>query len=309
MERGLRPPVLSVLPSETDAEVIYTHWKTVMKNYVTSLPHPAVSLSGEGSQAIGEELKVNLVINHISPLVYQLLASAESYDEILDALDSLYRKPRHNILARHSLLNVKQKAHESVRDFMRSIRILGKDCEFPSLSAESHRDTLFRDALVSGLASSQIRQRLLETPDLTFMEAVNLATSLETAACNSRNFAPNVSLSVQEPRLPKASAVPPYSSTRFPDTPRGAFRLPTHYQSPRVPSREPASLRRCLYCGGNSHSRTSFPASRVTCRLCHKRGHYAKVCLSSRGAAAISEHNPDSESDPYAPSYSVSLCP
>lgn len=40
-------------------------------------------------------------------------------------------------------------------------------------------------------------------------------------------------------------------------------------------------IKNCKYCGG-SHARKNCPAFKNICELCNKRGHYKKMCLSSR---------------------------
>ena len=55
---------------------------------------------------------------------------------------------------------------------------MAKDCTFTAVDSETSRK---RDALINGLGSIGIRQRLLEKEDLTFQQAVDIACMLDRA--------------------------------------------------------------------------------------------------------------------------------
>ena len=38
----------------------------------------------------------------------------------------------------------------------------------------------------------------------------------------------------------------------------------------------------CMGCGNDSHSRSKCPTKDISCHYCHKKGHYAKVCMKKR---------------------------
>ena len=54
-----------------------------------------------------------------------------------------------------------------------------KDCDFKAVTAEQYRDNSVREAFISGMVSSVIRQRLLEKKELDLTSAAELARSLE----------------------------------------------------------------------------------------------------------------------------------
>lgn len=58
---------------------------------------------------------------------------------------------------------------------------MSKECNFKAVSADEHRDEFIRDSFISGLISSQIRQRLLENNTPTLENALDSARVLEMA--------------------------------------------------------------------------------------------------------------------------------
>ena len=69
------------------------------------------------------------------------------------------------------------------------MHVLSKDCNFRQVSAEEYRLDLVRNAFINGLASHQIRQRLLESNESTVDQAFNRARSLQQALEYSAAYA------------------------------------------------------------------------------------------------------------------------
>ena len=70
---------------------------------------------------------------------------------------------------------------ESIAEYVHSLRELARDCDFVQVTAEQYRDELTRDAFINGLASSSIRQRLLEVDGIDFKTAIERAEILDRA--------------------------------------------------------------------------------------------------------------------------------
>ena len=80
--------------------------------------------------------KFNLLINYIEPNVYESIFECETYDQEIETLKTIYVKPKNVMLARHILSTRKQKAGESLDQFLNELRTLAKDCDFKTVSAE-----------------------------------------------------------------------------------------------------------------------------------------------------------------------------
>ena len=202
-----------------------------------------------------------LLINFISTDIYDLISSVKSYDEAIVALKSLFTKQKNFVFNRHLLASRKQDEGESLNDFLRSLQTLSKDCGFEDVTAEVYREESIRDALITGLRSATIRQRLLENDVLTLDCAMKQALSLEQAQLHADRYA-------HSPFIVNASAAEVQCQNC------------THHESSSL---ELAAIKKptsCSFCGKSFHSRLLCPANNVTCNACGKRGHFSKVCRS-----------------------------
>lgn len=82
----------------------------------------------------------------------------------------------------------RQQTGESLDEYLRELRKLGKDCNLKSVTAEQYREELIRDAFINGLVSPLIRQRLLENKSLDLESAYNQAYSLDLAHRNAEAY-------------------------------------------------------------------------------------------------------------------------
>ena len=163
-------------------------------------------------------------------------------------------------------------------EFLQSLKTLAKDCNYVAVSAVKYRDESIRDAFISGLASSSIRQRLLENATLDLQTAYDQARALDIAQKSSASYySVPESTSAAVPQIPCGECcdgdMPPVDSLAV--------------ASGSNKRRERDSLKNknqlCKFCGNNLHSsRSDCPAKDVTCLKCNKFGHFAKVCLSKR---------------------------
>ena len=146
---------------------------------------------------------------------------------------------------------------ESNSAFLCALRLLARACNFQAVSAVEHSDGMIRDSFVAGLRSPYVRQRLLETADLTLQRAVELADTLDVAIRDSAAYLPNR-------RLPRG--LPPRLILRL-LLPEGGS---TAAVGPKTPM--------CIFCGQPKHPRARCPARDAICSACSKKGHFAKVC-------------------------------
>ena len=176
------------------------------------------------------------------------------------------------MFARHLLATRRQLPGESLQQFLQVLKTLSKDCSFRVVTAEQHRWELVRDAFINRLASAAVRQRLLERDDLSLEAALEQAYSLERAQQQSSSYSINVAASnvvLQRQRSADSLAGADVGSTYDPVSDP----LP-HGLAAGVENKS------CYFCGRPYHKRSRCPARDVTCHICQKKGHYARVCMS-----------------------------
>ena len=248
MERFLRPERLDVDPNSANATKNWKHWKATFENFLNSFATPPTD-------------KLSVLINYVSPNVFEIIAECEDYDAAIKTLKETYEKPVNEIFARHLLATYRQEPSQSLDDFLQKLKSLAKDCDFKAVTAIQHRDEQIRDAFISGLQSQMIRQRLLEMKSLDLSTAFSNARSLEMAEKQSHIYQP--------------SSVPTSASTAV----KKVESSPEDDESLLAAT---ASRQKCFFCGYQRHPRAKCPAREETCKLCNKKGHFAKVCNSGR---------------------------
>ena len=219
-----------------------------------------------------EAAKFKILPNFLSPKIYQYIEESTSYKEALMTLEAAYVKPVNEIYARHILATRKQQPSETLTEYLQALRVLSKDCNFETVSAAQHRDESVRDAFITGLRSTTIRQRLLEFKSLDLDSMFYQAQSLESAASNSEGFSAPPTFNAAVPDCRRAEAP---TTTDLPDTGAAAAAIPS-------------KTSKCFFCGNIKHPRFKCPAREATCLKCRKQGHFARVCRGNAAAPAPS---------------------
>ena len=190
-------------------------------------------------------------------------------------------KHQNVVLARHILSTTKQKAGESLHQFLNELKTLVKDCDFKTVSADQYKSEMIRDAFISGLQSNHIRQRLLENKTLNLQTAFDQARSLDVARQSSTMFS--------QPSIPEV--VPPIPKEEF-------GKSGIHDTSlAGANSNGKQNTQSCWFCGNSLHPRNKCPAKDAAWHKCKKIGHYEKLCRSTNVSAAIPKSAPMHDED------------
>ena len=287
----LKPSRLDVHPNSTEATKQFKHWLKIFTGFVEKCSAFSQQKEGKGSSSMQLD-KFQVLCAYVSADVYVLIEDCDSYDAAIQKLKSIYIKSPNIIFARHLLATRKQKSGESIPEFLRALHALSKDCNFTSVTAEVYCSELVRDAFINGLASQQIRQRLLENNQLTLDRAFEIAKSLQMAQEYSATYAAERGL---------VAAIPPSQQA----TNESYSSLPVQEISGATTT-APKVSRKCYFCGRMYHRRDQCPAKNAMCYLCGKSGHFSRVCQSkSKTNSGGSSH---SAALPSPTSCSPSLC-
>ena len=285
MEKYLKPTRFDCDPHTVGADKQFKHWLATFKNFITSIqPATAATTTAEDNETTTttttttptSDNKLNLLMNYVSPSVYEYIQDAATYDSAIETLTNIYVRPVNKVYARYKLSTRKQKDGESLDAFIQDLHRLSKECSFEAVSAELHRQQHVRDAFISGIQSMAIRQKLLENKDLTMDETFDQARTLQTAHKNAESY----NSGNQYSSCASTNARETHEEVIHPDAETLAA---TNNQS-------------CWFCGGQRHKRRNLcPAWKHLCQVCGKRNHYEAVCNSGRNQNRINP--PSSQPD------------
>lgn len=243
MEKLLKPVRLDLDPNSPSAAKEWKHWLKTFNNLVESM------------EEVTDAQKFNILINYISPLVYEIISDCEDFESAINTLEGVYIKPPNEIFARHLLATRKQQPGESISEFLQNLRNLSRDCGFRAVTAIQYKEELIRDSFINGLSSSYIRQRLLENSRLTLETAFDQANSLDRAQQNSEFYGSLTTAHLQPVVQSSNDSVDTVATTVM-------------------------TKKSCYFCGRLFHDRKLCPAREARCNNCGKIGHFQKVCRS-----------------------------
>lgn len=261
MERFAQPVRFDADPYSPDAAAQWTHWYRTFSHFIQCIESHNPN-------------KLELLINYLSPTVYQSVSLCPTYEDAVQTLKSLYAPSKSEIFARHLLSTCRQENDQSLDQYIQKLRALASDCNYEAVTSDLRRDEAIRDSFITGLSSNQIRQRLLEHRTLTLAEAVEKAKAFEMAYKQS--------LSYQTLLAPKVCSLP--STKPQPEETVAAA-------SPAIACPVGRSESKCFFCGNLRHQRTVCPAREAICRHCGKKGHFQKVCRSAIARKPVASTN------------------
>ena len=273
MERYLRPDRLETDPSSTTAAKEWTHWIRTFRNFTQAVQttNPTVD-------------KLNLLINYVAPKVYDYIADCSDYDTAESTLQARYVKPKNEIFARHVLATRRQELNETLDQFLQSLKLLAKDCNFKAVTAVEAADQYIRDAFINGLSSNVIRQRLLENKTLDLQTAYEQAHTLEMAQKHSASYTQFETVTASAVNLQSDMSGQGISEKRE----VGLDVRTGNENSGQLLASVAPNASKCYFCGYTKHPRYKCPARDAMCNNCRKKGHFAKVCKAGKQSNAAS---------------------
>ena len=282
MDRYLRPEKFDADPNSSSSSSSWKHWYRTFQNFLQAIEEHSPN-------------KLDTLINYVAPSVYTNISECSSYEEAIEVLTQLYIKPKNEIFARHLLATRRQRADESLDEFLLALKQLSVDCNFRSVSAEQYKDESVRDAYITGLQSNFIRQRLLENKTLDIITAHDQARALDLAQKNSESYIQSGHLACAASNTHCATTIDQNLSQ---STCNSYVNTTTNQKSQQNNERfhydkeaRAVGTQKCFFCGNKRHSRQICPARNASCQRCFKKGHFAKVCRANISAATVSSQN------------------
>ena len=255
---------LDVDPNSAKATKHFKYWLKTFTNFVTRC------LAAPRADGVPEPDKLEILCAYISADVYELIEGLDSNDAAIAKLKASFIKTPNVIFSRHQFATRKQKAGESLEEFLQALHVMSKDCNLRNVSAEEYCLDPVRNAFINGLASHHIRQRLLKSKELTVDQAFNKARSLFQAQEYSATYLSSMS----------GTNSVAASSTRTEDNSENEADINL---SP-VTSGEVLAVatfsggRKCYYCGQRYHCRADCLVKEVSCNSSGNMGDFSCVC-------------------------------
>lgn len=180
----------------------------------------------------------------------------KTFDELTQILTDHYKPAPSEIVQRFKFHSRFRKQGESVATYVSELRALAEYCNF----GETLQDML-RDRLVCGINDDRIQGRLLSEPKLKYDKAVELATTLETAAHNLKELT--------------AGRLGNRQDREGLEKPESVHRIQDKDRSKEI-------VAACYRCGNPDHKADKCKFRDATCHLCGKKGHLKKVYRSKK---------------------------
>ena len=132
MDRALRPTQFDILPNTPSSAKEFKYWFRAFEYYLEVLPNGGLD-------------KFKVLINFVSPENFEYISDCTSYDSAIEMVKNVYIKPPNTILAHHLLATCWQQDGETFDEYVQTLKILAKDCNFQAVSAIQYQDRAISD--------------------------------------------------------------------------------------------------------------------------------------------------------------------
>jgi len=208
-----------------------------------------------------------------------------SEKDVLESVAGKFREQlqskRNPIMAAVLFDRRRQQPGESFNDFVTDLKILVK-----GLSLQES-DKLVRNAIACKSRDERVRQRCLEKgAELTLEQAIELGRQCE-ATKEGLKLIDGEDSKITVNKLAQKSS----------DKAKFRRKNKSNETSKQTDSKATPS-KNCRRCGYENHkSGQKCPAKNETCKLCHKKGHFARVCRSRKDVNILVNSGESSDED------------
>ncbi|XP_071652688.1 uncharacterized protein [Temnothorax longispinosus] len=215
---------------------------------------------------VPEAQKVTYLLHFIGSAAFDIicdkLAPAEPHDStyaaLTTALAEFYAPASLEIAEIFRFQTRKQQDGESIKEYVAALHKLSVNCNFGQ-----YLKTALRNQFVYGFTSKRAQSRLLETRDLDFEKAIQIATSMELSETNALHWSPGA-----------AAASIDYVGTQADKKPKGSKTSTSKNTSGRAGTKP--------RCGGRHLANKCKLPRDIICKKCGTPGHLQKVCMGGK---------------------------
>lgn len=253
------PPPQMFLPCPGEPPLPFATWMRMFNNYLL-----VINATGN---AWPEVRKRATLLHCLSAegqrIFYSLPDTGDTFNTAVAALEKYFTPKVNAVVERYNFRKRIQAHHETISQYVAALCDLASKCGF-----EDKTDEMIRDQLIEHVTDSSIRERLLLETDLTLDKAVTVATQVELAVTQAKMISAPDSAAVQ--------AVRPHQQV--------SRKTHRSHLCQIKPANATSASHNCFRCGSDKHLANfpQCPAAKATCKACHKVGHFARVCRSSK---------------------------
>ncbi|XP_054260224.1 uncharacterized protein K02A2.6-like [Macrosteles quadrilineatus] len=249
------------------------------------------------STKIGQLLCISIGSDHYNNLNSFLDPEKQlkslNYDELITAFKQLLIPKKNVVVSQHYFLNVFQKEHQSITEFVASLQHDIAECEFSvKCSCDqtvSIAEVFLRAQFIRGLRDDWLREQILRSTETTFEGILTRAIALEASKIESRELSkrshssrPNANFNICDD-VNKVSHKA--KKSQFQTSNRPSRQQQGHSSRSRTrPDLKSLGIGNlCFRYGKDNHqaSECRTDKSKLKCNKCNKQGHISKVCIST----------------------------
>ena len=193
------------------------------------------------------------------------------FETLIRKFDEYFVVKRNVIYERSKLQQRRQQQGETVEEFYRCLKELARYCSYQD------EDDQIRDRLVVGLLDCRLKEKLQLLPDLTLSRALDVARQHEQIKLQMRteNGASASSHADELMRQPKPRG---RGRGRGGGSRNRSGNMPQGRRSKGDTRPTDRSHAQCRRCGYSHSTEARCPALGQTCRQCHKKNHFKRMC-------------------------------
>ena len=195
------------------------------------------------------------------------------YNTVISKFESHFIIKRNVIFERAKFNQRIQQENEPVDAFITDLHTLAQHCSYGAL-----HDEMIRDRIVVGLRDKALSAKLQLESDLTLEKAVNQARQKELVRQQQEVLRPQGQQGI-------GSIIGSIDRLKFKNSTDKKFPPTIQFTRPKVNP----TYTNCGHCGGKPHRRNECPAKDSTCNACRKRGHWKKMCRSTKKVAEVNQ--------------------
>lgn len=235
-----------------------------------------------------------------------------SHDDLIKSFKQMLMPARSVVVSQHYFLNIYQKENQSISEFVADLQRDLVDCEFVTKcdcdKTLSIADIFLRAQFIRGLKDNWLRENILQSNLSSFDDILTKSIALEASKIESKQLTESKTPSNQSfashNDINKVSSSSSNFSRGCSKSTQGTKIFNKHRnrsssQNSRINFKALGIENLCIRCGKSNHKvrdcRTD--SKKLSCNLCKKSGHVAKVCIASLLSSSKVKQNTHSFED------------